>query len=79
VPWPLELRRRRPGDRFDPDGGVGSKKLKAWLIDRKIPRERRGGLWLVARGAEVLAIPELAALSRAAGPGGMGLDVRLEG
>jgi tRNA(Ile)-lysidine synthase len=78
VPWPLELRRRRPGDRFHPEGGAGSKKLKAWLIDRKVPRERRERLWLVAREAEVLAIPELGARAQAAGPAGMGLEIRLE-
>jgi tRNA(Ile)-lysidine synthase len=70
LPWPLWLRTRRPGDRFRPAGGAGSKKLKAWLIDRKVPQARRDLLLLLvagegAAGAEVLAIPELGA--RAAG------------
>ncbi|HYD40637.1 MAG TPA: tRNA lysidine(34) synthetase TilS [Anaeromyxobacter sp.] len=78
VPWPLELRTRRPGDRFRPDGGAGGKKLKAWLIDRKIPRERRDGLLLLAEGATVIAIPELGALAQGAGPNGAGLDVGVE-
>ena len=73
APWPLELRGRRPGDRFRPDRGRGSKKLKAWLIDRKVPRGRRDALVLVADlEGRVLWIPELGA--RAAGTGG--LEVR---
>ena len=73
VPWPLWLRRRRPGDRFRPAGGRGSKKLKAWLIDRKVPREERDRLLVVADGGStVLCLPALDA--RADVPG---LAVRL--
>jgi tRNA(Ile)-lysidine synthase len=62
LPWPLQLRTRRPGDRFRPARGRGGKKLKAWLIDRKVPRPRRERLLLLADGAgAVLAIPELEA------------------
>ncbi len=78
LPWPLVLRTRRPGDRFRPDGGAGGKKLKAWLIDRKISRERRDRLLLLAHGATVLAIPELGVLAQAAGPNGAGLDIQVE-
>jgi len=69
VAWPLWLRSRRPGDRFRPAGAPGSKKLKAWLIDRKVPREERDRLLLLAdsRG-RVLAIPELGVRSE---PGGV--------
>jgi len=75
VAWPLWLRTRRPGDRFRPAGGRGGKKLKAWLIDRKVPQARRGRLaLLVDAGGEVLAIPELGARS-ARLPAG--LEVRL--
>jgi tRNA(Ile)-lysidine synthase len=77
LPWPLELRTRRPGDRFRPDGGRGSKKLKAWLIDRKVPRERRDGLLVLADGADVLAVPELSAVAAGLGPSGAGLAVRV--
>lgn len=64
VAWPLWLRTRRPGDRFRPAGGRGGKKLKAWLIDRKVARARRDRLLLLADGAgAVLAIPELDAVA----------------
>lgn len=47
---PLRLRARAPGDRFRPRGGH-EKKLKAWLIDQKLPREARDGLRLLADSA----------------------------
>jgi tRNA(Ile)-lysidine synthase len=79
VPWPLALRTRRPGDRFRPEGGRGTKKLKAWLIDRKVPREDRDALLVVATGDRVLAVPELSAVAEGLGPSGAGLTVRLDG
>ncbi len=77
VPWPVALRTRRPGDRFRPEGGRGSKKLKSWLIDRKVPREARDGLLIVAAGRTVLALPELSAVADGLGPTGAGLTVRV--
>lgn len=66
VAWPLWLRTRRAGDRFRPARGRGGKSLKAWLIDRKVPRGRRDRLVLLAdAGGAVLAIPELGARSAA--------------
>jgi tRNA(Ile)-lysidine synthase len=60
--FPLLLRTRRPGDRFRPEGGRGSKKLKSWLIDRKVPREERDRLIVLAdRTGRVLALPSLGA------------------
>jgi tRNA(Ile)-lysidine synthase len=72
-PWPLEARGRRAGDRFHPAGAPGGKKLKAWLIDRKVPRARREALMVIAdRDGHVLCIPELGARSSRAS----GLEVR---
>ncbi|HEX9289941.1 MAG TPA: tRNA lysidine(34) synthetase TilS, partial [Anaeromyxobacteraceae bacterium] len=73
APWPLELRTRRPGDRFRPERGRGGKKLKSWLIDRKIPRARRDALVVLAdAGGRVLWLPELGA--RAAGTGALHVE-----
>jgi tRNA(Ile)-lysidine synthase len=58
--WPFSLRHRLPGDRFRPKGGRGSRKLKKWLIDRKVPREERDGLLVVADATgEILFLPDL--------------------
>lgn len=77
VPWPLAIRSRRPGDRFRPEGGRGTKKLKSWLIDAKVPRELRDGLLVLAAGPRVLAVPELGAVAAGLGPSGAGLTVRV--
>jgi len=67
-PWPLFLRGRMPGDRIRPERARGGKKLKAWLIDRKVPRERRDDLVVLADGeGNVLLLPELGIRSSAAG------------
>ncbi len=52
VPLPLSLRTRRAGDRFHPLGAPGGRKLKRFLIDRKIPLRERDRIALVidARG-----------------------------
>ena len=41
VSFPLTLRSSKPGDRFRPLGLGGSKKLKDFLIDAKIPKSQR--------------------------------------
>lgn len=53
ISFPLQLRNRRNGDRFHPAGGPGSRKLKEFLIDAKIPREERRCLPLLV-AADVL-------------------------
>lgn len=50
----LKARPRRPGDRFHPLGAAGKKKLKSFLIDRKVPERHRDGLALVCRGDEIV-------------------------
>ena len=48
------IRSRRSGDRFHPLGACGSKKLKDWFIDQKIPAELRDGIPLLAKDDEIL-------------------------
>ena len=53
----LLLRTRRAGDRFRPKGMKGqSRKLKDWMIDRKIPRALRERIPLLCADGEVIAI-----------------------
>ena len=53
------LRTRKTGDvlRLYPDGG--RKKLKDFFIDKKIPREKRDELIVLASGNEILWIPDI--------------------
>ncbi len=55
IPPSAVFRTRREGDVFRKFGG-GEKKLKDYLIDKKIPRRERDGLILLADGKEVLAV-----------------------
>lgn len=41
ISWPLCIRSRQPGDRFQPLGISGHKKLQDFFVDLKIPREMR--------------------------------------
>ena len=52
----LLARSRAPKDRFYPLGAPGSKKLKDFLIDRKIPLEERDNTLLVLAGEEIVWI-----------------------
>ena len=53
----LRLRTRRAGDRFKPKGmGGRSRKVKDWMIDRKIPRHLRDQIPLICADGEIIAI-----------------------
>jgi tRNA(Ile)-lysidine synthase len=52
----LLLRTRKRGDGFSPLGMKGSKKIKDYFIDEKIPRDQRDCIPLVCLGAEVVWI-----------------------
>lgn len=63
---PLFIRSRRPGDRFKPLGGRGSKKLKDYFIDLKIPLSERDKIPLLASEGDIYAILGLRLSSLAA-------------
>jgi tRNA(Ile)-lysidine synthase len=44
---PLGVRSRRPGDRFQPIGAPGVRKLQDFLVDRKVPVRERDQVPLV--------------------------------
>lgn len=50
IQGPLALRTRRPGDTIYPLGAPGRRKLKKVLIDRKVPRYKRGSLPVITTG-----------------------------
>ncbi|MCD8390979.1 MAG: tRNA lysidine(34) synthetase TilS [Firmicutes bacterium] len=52
----LAVRNRRSGDRFYPAGMTGSKKLKDYFIDEKIPRNQRNTIPIVTFGGEIAYI-----------------------
>jgi tRNA(Ile)-lysidine synthase len=51
------VRTRRPGDRFQPLGSAHAKKLKEFLIDRKVPAEERDRLPLLVHDGEIVWVP----------------------
>ncbi|MGV3488458.1 MAG: tRNA lysidine(34) synthetase TilS [Tuberibacillus sp.] len=60
VIFPLMVRNRRTGDRFQPAGIEGTKKLKKLFIDRKIPRSLRDDWPIVLDGnGDVIWVPLL--------------------
>ena len=62
----LVLRGRRPGDRVRLPGG--SKSLARALIDRKVPREERDGLLVLASGSRILWAEEIGAAAGVMSP-----------
>jgi len=53
----LVLRARRPGDRMQPIGFDGVKKVQDVFVDEKLPAAVRGKVPLLCRGNEVLWVP----------------------
>ncbi|MGE5614003.1 MAG: tRNA lysidine(34) synthetase TilS [Bacillota bacterium] len=50
----IYIRNRRNGDIFKPFRSTGTKKLKEFFIDGKIPREQRDSIPLICKGNEVV-------------------------
>jgi len=57
LPQTLTVRNFRPGDRFQPLGMKGHKKLKDLFVEKKVPLEIRATLPLLLAGEEILWIP----------------------
>ncbi len=53
---PLTVRNRQQGDRFQPYGMRGTKKIKDFLIDAKVPRYERDSIPLLVCGNQILWI-----------------------
>ena len=54
----LNIRPRRPGDRFHPLGMAGqSQKLSDFMVNQKIPQRARAGWPLVCAGNEIIWVP----------------------
>ncbi|MHC4788796.1 MAG: tRNA lysidine(34) synthetase TilS, partial [Planctomycetota bacterium] len=51
----LQVRSRRPGDRFHPLGAPGATRLKKYFIDQKVPRHRRDRIPLVTAASGEIA------------------------
>ena len=54
--FPLTIRNRRQGDRFQPYGMQGTKKIKDFMIDAKVPRDARERIPMLVCGDAVLWI-----------------------
>lgn len=54
--FPFTVRNRRDGDRFQPYGMPGTKKIKDFLIDAKVPRYERDRIPILVCGDEILWI-----------------------
>ncbi len=57
--FPLRLRRLMPGDRFRPLGAPGSRKVRDFLIDAKVPRRLRGEILALLSGERIAWLPGL--------------------
>jgi tRNA(Ile)-lysidine synthase len=62
---PLVVRSARPGDRIQPLGMEGTRKLNRLMIDEKIPRERRRRIPVLADDLSILWVPGLRLSERA--------------
>ena len=57
--FPLVVRNIRPGDRIQPLGMSGTKKISGLLIDEKVPKARRKSISLLVDRKSVLWVPGL--------------------
>ena len=56
INFPVNIRNYRPGDRFSPLNGPGSKKVGDFMTDHKIPRSQRRQIPLLINNGKVAAL-----------------------
>lgn len=61
---PATLRRKRPGERFRPAGGRGSRKLQDFFVDHKLPQRLRAAWPILSAGGAVAWVCGLRADAR---------------
>jgi len=54
IELPLKVRNRRPGDHFQPLGMHGTKKIKDFFMDEKVPRSLREQIPIVVTGDRII-------------------------
>lgn len=52
----IVIRSRRSGDKFYPDGMTGSKKIKDYFINEKIPKEKRNSIPIIEINDKIAAV-----------------------
>lgn len=71
----IEIRSRRSGDRFTPSGMQGSKKLKDFMIDTKIPREERDSVGILTIDGQIAWVMGYRRDGRFGFSGGRGIKI----
>lgn len=76
----IEVRTYLPGDRMEPLGVDGSRKLQDIFTDAKVPRERRKSIPVVLCRGEIIWLPgyRIASGWAVRGPNGKSMHVRIE-
>ncbi len=75
---PLIVRSRKPGDRLQPYGMKGTKKVQDVFVDAKVPEHTRDGVPLLVCGDELVWVPGYRIASRFAVEGKQGKSLRIE-
>ena len=77
---PIEVRSYQPGDRIQPLGSEGTRKLQDIFTDRKVPREQRKGIPVVLCRGEIIWLPgyRIARGWAVRGTDGKSVHVRIE-
>lgn len=75
---PLMVRSRQPGDRIQPYGMKGTKKIQDVLVDAKVPEHLRDAVPLLVCGDELVWVPGYRIANRFAVPSTTAASLRIE-